>query len=302
MSYTRPAYNAANATWAGASAYTRPANNAADATWQTTVYEALLADSGLPLAPAFVATGKQLAILADTGPLGAPTFSAIYGIGARIEVPGILGDVAFVALKGRVWQAAIDSPLGAVTALAFTDYTSVIPAGATIRYTMDLETPDGTVRVPISSWQATLQTENQSYVGCVVPACTEWLPDIEAATEFAINRSVTVDGAEISQEMARAPLQTLQVDQGPARKTASLSGYSDAFTEDSDPAAIYDRSLEGIRSVSSYASGSRVRCAIDWLLRPGQRALYQETSMVVSYVNFYVNATDSYMDVGERLT
>lgn len=302
MSYTRPAYNAADATWAGASAYTRPAYTAADATWQTTVWEALLEDSGLPLAPSVVVVGDRLAFLENGSPLGAPTFSAIYGIGARVELPGILGDVAFVALKGRVWQAALDSPLGAVTVLAFTDYTSVIPAGATIRYTMDLETPDGTVRVPISSWQATLQTENQSYVGCVVPACTEWLPDIEAATEFAINRSVTVDGVVISQEMARAPLQTMQVDQGPRNKTASLSGYSDAFTEDSDPDVIYDRALEGIRSVSSYASGSRVRCAIDWLLRPGQRALYQETSMVVSYVNIYVNGADSYMDVGERLT
>ena len=56
-----------------------------------------------------------------------------------------------------------------------------------------------------------------------------------------------------------------------------------------------------MRSVASGSSGYRVRCAIDWLLRPAQRAYLPDgASFIVSYINFYQpQGNDSYMDVGE---
>ena len=56
-----------------------------------------------------------------------------------------------------------------------------------------------------------------------------------------------------------------------------------------------------MRSVNSGSTGIRVRCAIDWLLRPAQRAyLPDASSFIVGYINFYQpQGNDSYMDAGE---
>lgn len=209
--------------------------------------------------------------------------AAINGTGA----PSVVGIVS------------VPSPLGTLALLAYHDFTPLM-GDAIARYVMDLITPDGTVRVPISSWQATLQSGSSSYVQCVVPACTPWVDAINTATEFVIYRRADVPGTAlaIEYEMARSATEQAQFDQGPQRYTCTLSGYPDAFAESLDPPAVYDRTLSGVRSVSSGA-GLRVRCAVDWLLRPGHRAYVGAVPFVVRFINYYANATDSYMDVGE---
>ena len=85
------------------------------------------------------------------------------------------------------------------------------------------------------------------------------------------------------------------------RETCTVSGYSDGFAESENPSPEYDRTLVSIRSVSSGAGGMRVRCAVDWLLRPGQRAYANGVPMIADYINYYApTGGDSYMDVGER--
>ena len=307
MAYTRPDFDAADASWQGHSAYTRPDFDAADATWQVAGdVEALIADTGLPLAPAAYVEVTNKAYIEDTGLPIAPSSVAISGAAAWVEVDSPLGAVEAVAIFSRAAWIQVDSPLGAVAALGYSDFTSLIRAGQATFYVMTLVTPEGEIEAPISSWQATLDTDQESYVGCVVPACGQWLDTIEEATEFYISRRVVINGATVSQEMARAPLQTLQVDRGPTNHTASISGYADAYAAGSeDQIVLYDRPLSGIRSISTYSSGARVRCEIDWLLRPGFRATYAETSMIVSYLNIYVTmnqtSLESYMDVGERI-
>ena len=194
---------------------------------------------------------------------------------------------------------SIGSPLGAVEITAFNDFTGVLGDAVTL-FVMDLITPTGTARIPISSWQATLQTGSSNYVQCVIPACTIWVSAINTATEFVISRrAVLPDGSAIEYEMARAPVNTAPtIDRGPERHTCTLSGYSDAFAEVENPPAVYDRTLTGIRSISSGAS-YRVRCAVDWLLRPGHRAFVGGAPFVVSFINYYAPSNfDCYMDVG----
>lgn len=197
--------------------------------------------------------------------------------------------------------ATLPSPLGALMVLGYHDFSAAVsPLGGTSL--MELVTPTGAVRVPISSWQATLQTEGANYVQCVVPACTPWQDDLDAATEFVIyRRSVLTTGAVIEYEMARADMQQAQFDQGPERQTCTVSGYSPGFATDLDPPTTFDRPLTAVRSISSGAGGMRVRCAVDWLLRPGQRALVDGGSFVVGFINYYAPTDfDSYMDVGSR--
>ena len=91
-------------------------------------------------------------------------------------------------------------------------------------------------------------------------------------------------------------------DQGPQRATATISGYTAAAIDTGDTtAATYNRPLPGLRSISVSPSGVRARCAIDWLLRPGHRAIAGAQNFVVAYINYYVNGNDAYCDVGERV-
>lgn len=209
--------------------------------------------------------------------------------------PAALGSFPVVVI------AAAASMLGSARALGYHDFTGQIGAAIT-RYVMDLTTPAGLVRVPISSWQATLRTGGSNYVQCVVPAVAEWVASINAATAFEITRTATpAGGAAIEYQMASAPLEQIQLSQGPTNYTAVLSGYSPAFAEDEAPPTTYDRTLTGVRSVTTGSGRTRVRCAIDWLLRPGQRAYYDgAASFVTAFINYYVpQGNDAYMDVGD---
>lgn len=230
-------------------------------------------------------------------PLGAPAVLGSVVVVASTAAPGPLSAPAVVGLVPIFGYASAPSPLGEVAVLAYHDFSRALGEVTTL-YVMDLVTETGTVRIPISSWQATLQTGSSNYVQCVIPACTIWVSAINSATEFVISRrAVLPDGSALEYEMARAPAESPQFDRGPQRHTCTLSGYSDAFAEIEDPPAVYDRELSGIRSVSS-GSSYRVRCAVDWLLRPGHRAFVEDAPFIVSYINYYAPAGDSYMDVG----
>lgn len=194
------------------------------------------------------------------------------------------------------------SALGSGKAVGWSDFTGAVSETSTLAYVMDLVTPDGNVRVPISSWQATLQTGASSYVQCVIPACSEWIDDIVAATEFVIyRRAELTDGSTIEYEMATSPLEVRNYSQGPFNYTATISGYPDALTAQDDPSPTFDRTLTGIRSVSDGNGGMRVRADIDWLLRPGMRAYNGDTEILVDFINYYVPGNDQYMDVGESV-
>jgi hypothetical protein len=230
------------------------------------------------------------------------------GLSARLAADSMLGAVNLLGSAGRFNARLSDaSLLGDPAIAAFTDWTGLLEAVQPVQFVLDLTTPGGTVRVPISSWQATLTTDGECYAGCVVPGALSLISTLEEATAFVISRRAALSGGlVIFVPVINCPLQTLQIDQGPTNSTASLSGYFDEIPASDDPAARYNRTLSGVRSISTYSSGERLRCEIDWLLRPGQRALYGNgSSLVVDYVNFYAtsegSAVQAYMDVGARI-
>ena len=231
--------------------------------------------------------------------LGAPADSGVLYLYARIAATGPLGSGAVLGNTIVVGRMAATGPLGSGAALINHDFSAAL-GDAVTRWVMDLMTPTGTVRVPISSWQATLQSGSSSYVQCVVPACLAWVDAINSSTEFVIYRRADVPGTElvIEYEMARSATEQARYNQGPRRYTCTLSGYPDAYASNINPFKAWDRQLAGVRFISS-GSGLRVRCAIDWLLRPGDWAYVGAVPFVVRYINYYALESDGYMDVGE---
>lgn len=220
-----------------------------------------------------------------TGPASAPT---------PLGIPAALG----WSLYGT---ASAPGPLGDMRLLAHHDFTDQL-GDTQIYYVMDLITPSGPVRVPISSWQATLQVSRSNYVQCVIPACMPWIAAIDAATSFVVYRAAVVPGVGVIEyEMARSGLPTARFDRGPQRYTCTLSGYTAGFAPDEDPAPATNRILKDVRSISADSGGRRVRCGIDWLLRPTHRVTADGETFFCSYINYYVGQGDAYMDVGERV-
>jgi len=238
------------------------------------------------------------AIISADGPMAQPAVVAVAVISAKVSAPGPLAGAKLLSLLNYGFATA-PGPLQSCAVAAYHDFTGMLGDSIT-RWVMDLITPTETVRVPISSWQATLQSGSSSYVQCVIPACLAWVDAINDATEFVIYRTADVPGTDllIEYEMARSATEQARFNKGAQRYTCTLSGYPDAFAEDLDPPVAYDRTLTGVRSISS-GSGLRVRCAVDWLLRPGHRAYVGAVPFVVRFINYYALESDSYMDVGE---
>lgn len=80
--------------------------------------------------------------------------------------------------------------------------------------------------------------------------------------------------------------------------SCTLSGYPAGASAPTIP-ATYE--LAGVRYIEENSTGTySARCAIDWLLRPGDTVSVDEITFTADYINYYANDRDSYMDVGSR--
>lgn len=244
----------------------------------------------------------RAAWIASPTPLGAP--EAVSGVlnpvFSWLATPSPIGAPAAFAVQIPAARIACPSPLGAPVSLVLNDFTDVVPTDSALYVMRVTGTPELTI--PISSWQATLQTDRQQYVQCVVPAAADHLADLSAragSEEFVIYRVLSYGGASMEVEMARTTLENLSVDRGPYKETATLSGYTDAFT---GPSTYPKATLSGIRSISQTATGNvRARADIDWFLRPGNLCDVDGLEITATYINYYVTSSgQEYMDVGTR--
>lgn len=240
-------------------------------------------------------------------PLGPEAVEGYQPPAARVGARTPLGAPA-VRTENRLAQASAPSPLTAAAVRVWHDFSVAIGPDVPIYYVCDVVAGE-TRRMAISSWQATIQAERQSYLQVVVPAALEYADFLTGAlafegAEIVVSRVARLaDGAVIEKEMARAALQSGQIARGASRMTATLSGYADGFVLAGDPPSATDRALQQVRSINTGQGGPRVRCAIDWLLEPGLRAVYGEgDSFVTDWINYYVTGRDAYMDVGSRVS
>lgn len=196
----------------------------------------------------------------------------------------------------------IESPLGlyGVQGYGFADASKLI-AESPAQFVADLTgTP---LRIPISSWQGTYQTDRPGYLQAVIPNS----PDYEAAVanaitsgdEFVISRVFYVGGVAHYAEVARATVENASTYRGPYKATVVLAGYPARVAA---PPAQVTRVLPNVRQWSSTSNGVyRARTDIDYYLRPGDVASVDGYDFTVTYITYYCpTGGDVYMDIGAR--
>lgn len=151
----------------------------------------------------------------------------------------------------------------------------------------------------MSSWQATSQSGTRaSYLQAVLPAASELLPSIADRQNgnLVIQKGYRFqDGSTRYEEVVRARFDGLRPDRGRRALTVTVSGYLSGMQS-----ANGFRALSGVRSVSTQNGKRRVRCSIDFFLKPGMLVGFDGDSFEASYINYYVNQNDKFCEVGER--
>ena len=156
-----------------------------------------------------------------------------------------------------------------------------------------------TMEVPISSWQATAnEGERASFVQAVIPAAADWI----AALGERINGRLVIrmgyrfeDGSERFEDLIESSFTDFRYDRGPRNATATLSGY--AYLGQTSTGT---RALRDVQQVSQQGGKYRVTCALDLSIRPGMTVQFGAASFPASFINYYVNRTGAFCQIGER--
>jgi hypothetical protein len=256
------------------------------------------------------AVGRDLYVSASS-PLGSvgPVMLHAEPVSVRVSGSSPLGIAQLSALvaEARSVDIAAPSPLGGARPLVLNDFGQLITDPVeryTLTVTADPESSvDEPLHLPISSWQATLQTERANFLQVVIPNAAPYMFDLSTrigSQEFIVFRETTIGGINVRSEMARASLDTVQLQEGATTGTATLRGYTEAFA--GSPDELRTIVLTGVRTrTQDLLATARVRCDIDWFLRPGQEVTDATIIFTADYINYFVPSEgDSYMDVGTR--
>ena len=223
---------------------------------------------------------------------------------ARASLPVAVGALSALAVTVQEARAHLPGVIGALRVKALHDWTIVVdPRTTQVFYALELD--DGIldpVRLPMSSWQATLQLDRSSFLQAVIPAADQIMDAVTARPDavMRIYRGARfLSGRTQEIELASTAVQVPRLSEGPTNTTLTLVGYSQIDWSQPEGPQGELRTLESIRSQTS-DPGLRVRCGIDWYLRPGQEATARGKTFTVAYLNYYVTSADEYMDVGER--
>lgn len=192
-------------------------------------------------------------------------------------------------------QTLNSRPLNAGALSKFFDWEKVAPVQRQSVYLFEVSG----VRIPISSFQATMRNEGQSYLQAIVPAGTQFadvLAGMYGATmEILKGYRYPDDSLSPLEAIATAPLELIRGDEGPSSDSLSLSGYGQLTA--STPLL---RQLRNVRYRSVNDGVRRVRCDIDLFLRPGHTATDSDGfEFSVATIQYYVGTRSDFMEVIE---
>ncbi|WP_136247925.1 hypothetical protein [Halomonas borealis] len=154
------------------------------------------------------------------------------------------------------------------------------------------------IRIPMSSFQATVREEGLSFVQAVIPDGSAHVANVavEGALRVLMGYLAPDDTLTALEEIASAPAQTIRHDLGGTGDTLTVSGYGKLAG-----AGSLARTLEGVSYRSVTQGRRRVRCSTDLLLRPGHVATDNDgATFIVGEIQYFINARNEWMEVVER--
>lgn len=194
----------------------------------------------------------------------------------------------------NTWQPNAQTLNGPAGSAGVVDWEALAPVERQRVYVFDV----GSLRLPISSAQATMRLTGQSFLQAVVPAGDQY---IEALTTLkgqpmALRSGYRFADGSLSplEVIATAPFDMVRPDEGTRGVTLTLTGYGNL------PAVpVNTRTLQEVRYRSTDASGKRrVRAGIDLFLKPGHTAVDSDgISFTVGVIQYFINASSESMEV-----
>jgi hypothetical protein len=251
----------------------------------------------------------QVAIFSTT--LTGTNLDGLYTAATSISISGeslingpISSDINAIGFRGPPpisGELSLPVVLSNPSGMMLNDFSSALDLVLAPKYALRIS-GDPILEIPISSWQATLQRGRSSFLQAVIPAYSNYeIADRVGSSNFSIYLVTSSGGIEYESLIASAPIENAQISQGPINHTAVLTGFTTSFIDAPDVSGDA-KALSGVRIISTSAGGAtRVRCSIDWFLRPGQTVSGQGSAFIAEYINYYVTSSgQSYMDVGDR--
>lgn len=223
---------------------------------------------------------------------------------ATIDVPGPLGGANIVA------RTDYGSALAAIDALPDhpkiyleSEVTTVATAGIAGGglYPRWIAEISGTpaFRVPLSSFVVYRQSVEQQYVQCVIPNPADYADDIAAAygvETLTIARLDLINGTEIKTPLASAVLSNSSDAEGPTNRSITIYGYGDPSSVPVSP----DNITIDNASIKTTTDGKiRIRARINYMVIPGDIVTVGSDSFTADYINYIVNPTQAYCDIGD---
>lgn len=193
----------------------------------------------------------------------------------------------------NTWSPNEQTLNGSSTTTA-TDWEALAPEERQRVFVLDI----GSLRIPVSSAQATMRLAGQSYLQVIVPGGDQYVDELATlADEDMLLRSGYrfADGSLSPLEViATAPFEQLREDEGVTSHTLTLDGYGPLPAAGSNT-----RTLQGVRYRNTSASGRRrARCDIDLFLKPGHTAIDSDgVEFTVGTIQYFINARSDFMEV-----
>jgi len=150
--------------------------------------------------------------------------------------------------------------------------------------------------LPVSSIQMRMRTEQQTYVGVIIPDVDNYSASITARSngEIIVYLKAYVNGVEsLSQELISVAFETIATYKGATNQSIQISGHKTITF------ASYTIPLRNVTYRSLQQNGKlRFRCAEpDFYLRPNMTVTYDTDEIVIDYITYAINANSATMEL-----
>jgi len=167
-------------------------------------------------------------------------------------------------------------------------------------YDATLYTTNGAEQTPMTRWQGTLNSDGVKFVQATFRTDDgSTFGRLQSATYIEIYKLARIGSDEVRELLFAMPIDTVQTYDSSVGYTVILRGTdTDAVFEET--LSTKPIQLRNVRRVTRSNASIAARCEINFASAPNYYYTANGNTFQASYVNFYANDRDAYMDIGRR--